>query len=216
MSREGYNVKKQRLTAADRRAQLMEIGRQVFAKQGYEAPIEDIAQRAGVSKPIIYEHFGAKEGLYAAIVDREMETLVERVSVSISAGTPRRRFEKAVQAFMTYTREQPAGFAVLTRDSPTANARRGLTRVIDDLAMRVDDIFRREFELAGYDADLAPIYANALVGMVTQVGQWLAKEGAKYTVDQVAWHVSALGWMGLRHLPRTPSKKIARNPRARR
>ena len=120
MSREGYNVKKQRLTAADRRAQLMEIGRQVFAKQGYEAPIEDIAQRAGVSKPIIYEHFGAKEGLYAAIVDREMETLVERVSVSISAGTPRRRFEKAVQAFMTYTREQPAGFAVLRHSVRTA------------------------------------------------------------------------------------------------
>lgn len=194
----------------------MEVGRQVFASQGYEAPIEDIAQRAGVSKPIIYEHFGAKEGLYAAIVDREMETLVNRVSESISAGTPRQRFEGAVQAFMTYTREQPAGFAVLTRDSPTANARRGLTRVIDDLALRVDDIFRREFELAGYDADLAPIYANALVGMVTQVGQWLAKEGKRYDIEEVAWHVSALGWMGLRHLPRPPSKKSARPPRTRR
>ncbi|PZR07045.1 MAG: TetR/AcrR family transcriptional regulator [Archangium gephyra] len=216
MSREGNNVKKLRLTAADRRAQLMEIGRQVFASQGYEAPIEDIAQRAGVSKPIIYEHFGAKEGLYAAIVDREMEFLVNRVSESISAGTPRQRFEGAVQAFMTYTREQPAGFAVLTRDSPTANARRGLTRVIDDLAMRVDDIFRREFQLAGYDPDLAPIYANALVGMVTQVGQWLAKEGKRYDIEEVARHVSALGWMGLRHLPRPLGKKSARPSRSRR
>ncbi len=216
MSKEHRNVKKLRLTAADRRAQLMEVGRQVFASQGYEAPIEEIAQRAGVSKPIIYEHFGAKEGLYAAIVDREMDTLVDRVSQSISQGTPRARFEKAVLAFMTYTREQPAGFAVLTRDSPTANARRGLTRVIDDLAQRVDDLFRREFESAGYDPDLSPIYANALVGMVTQVGQWWAKEGKRFSVADVAWHVSALGWMGMRHLPRPPGKKSARAPRSRR
>ncbi|MDP1828948.1 MAG: TetR/AcrR family transcriptional regulator [Archangium sp.] len=202
--------RKQRLTAADRRAQLMEVGREVFATQGYEAPIEEIAQRAGVSKPIVYEHFGAKEGLYAAIVDREMDLLVSRVSESISHGTPRERYEGAVLAFMTYTQEQPAGFAVLTRDSPTGLARRGLTRVIDDLAERVDDLFRREFVRAGYDPSTSPIYANALVGMVTQVGQWWAAEGRRFPVAQVAWHVSALGWMGLRHLPRPPKKRKAK------
>ena len=78
---------------------------------------------------------------------------------------------------MTYAKEEPAGFAVLTRDSPTAAARRGLTRVIDDLAQRVGDIFHSEFERAGYNSKVAPIYANALVGMVTQVGQWWAAEG---------------------------------------
>ncbi len=185
----------------------MEIGREVFAAQGYEAPIEEIAQRAGVSKPIVYEHFGAKEGLYAAIVDREMDLLVSRVSEAISQGTARERYEGAVLAFMTYTQEQPAGFAVLTRDSPSTHGRRGLTRVIDDLAERVDDLFRREFVRAGYDPSTSPIYANALVGMVTQVGQWWAAEGRRFPVAQVAWHVSALGWMGLRHLPRPPRKR---------
>ncbi len=188
----------------------MEVGREVFATQGYEAPLDDIAQRAGVTKPIVYEHFGAKEGLYAAIVDREMDTLVNRVSESISRGTPRERFEGAVLAFMTYTQDQPAGFAVLTRDSPTSQGRRGLTRVIDDLAERVDDLFRREFVRAGYKPDLAPIYANALVGMVTQVGQWWAASGRRFPVGEVAWHVSALGWMGLRHLPQPPRRAAAR------
>lgn len=201
--------RKQRLTAADRRSQLMAIGREVFAAQGYEAPIEEIAQRAGVSKPIVYEHFGAKEGLYAAIVDREMDTLVSRVDEAISRGSPRERFEGAVLAFMTYTLEQPEGFAVLTRESPTTFARRGLTRVIDDLAERVEALFRREFVRAGYDPDTAAVYAHALVGMVTQVGQWWASEGRSIPVSQVAWHVSALGWMGLRHLPR-PARKAAR------
>ncbi len=207
--------RKQRLTAADRRKQLIEIGREVFAAQGYEAPIEEIAQRAGVSKPIVYEHFGAKEGLYAAIVDREMDLLVNRVSDAISKGTPRERYEGAVLAFMTYTQEQPAGFAVLTRDSPTTHGRRGLTRVIDDLAERVDDLFKRELKRAGYDPSISPIYANALVGMVTQVGQWWAAEGRRFPVAQVAWHVSALGWMGLRHLPRPPKRGAARGPSVR-
>jgi len=193
---------KKRLTAVERRAQLMEVGRDVFAAQGYEASIDDIAMKAGVTKPIIYEHFGAKEGLYAAIVDRELDTLVERVSQSISRGTARQRFEGAVLAFMTYTRDQPAGFAVLTREAPSSQGRRGLTRVIDDLAERVDDLFRSEFKRAGYDPGLSPIYANALVGMVTQVGQWWAAAGRRVSVETVAWHVSALGWLGLRHLPR--------------
>lgn len=196
-------ARKQRLTAAERRVQLMEVGRAVFASHGYEATvIDDVARKAGVTKPIIYEHFGSKEGLYAAIVEREMDDLVRRVSEKISVGGPRARFEGAVVAFMTYTKEEPAGFAVLTRDSPNSAARRGLTRVIDDLAERVGDVFRMQFERAGYDPKVAPIYANALIGMVTQVGQWWAKSGRGFAIDQVARHVAALGWMGLRHLPR--------------
>jgi AcrR family transcriptional regulator len=165
-----------------------------------------------VSKPIVYEHFGSKEGLYAAIVEREMDLLVERVTDGISRGSPRARFEAAVVAFMQYAKEEPAGFAVLTRDSPTANARRGLTRVIDDLAQRIGDIFRSEFERAGYNSKVAPIYANALIGMVTQVGQWWASEGQPFSVDHVARHVAALGWLGLRHLPKDPGSLTARVP----
>ncbi len=207
-------AKRQRLSAAERRDQLLSVAREVFAEHGYEATtIEEVAQRAGVSKPIVYEHFGAKEGLYAAIVDREMDNLVGRVSVVIAEGPPRERFESAVLAFMTYVKAEPAGFAVLTRDSPNADARRGLTRVIDDLADRVGEIFASSFEHAGFNSKVAPIYANALVGMVTQVGQWWASEGGSLSVQHVARHVAALGWMGLRHLPLEPAA-IATKQRA--
>ena len=197
---------KRRLSAAERRTQLLRVGRAAFASHGYEATaLDDIARMAGVTKPIVYEHFGSKEGLYAAIVEKEMDELVARVSQSISEGSPRARFEAAVVAFLIYARDEPAGFSVLTRDSPTGAARRGLTRVIDDLAGRVGDIFRREFGRAGYNPRVAPIYANALIGMVTQVGQWWVAEGRNLTVDHVARHVAALGWMGLRHLPKEPA-----------
>ena len=196
---------KKRLSAPERRLQLMSVGRAVFAASGYEsASIEEIARQAGVSKPIVYEHFGSKEGLHAAVVDRELDTLVERVTHSISEGSARARFEGAVLAFLTYVKEEPEGFAVLTRDSPTAHARRGLTRVIGDTAERVGDVFAISFKSAGFNAKVSPIYANALVGMVTQVGQWWAAESRGVSIELVAKHVAALGWMGLRHLPVEP------------
>lgn len=197
---------KKRLSAAERRAQLMEVGRSVFAKTGFEAAsLEVIAQRAGVTKPIIYEHFGGKEGLHAAIVEREMEELVTRVSDAIADGSPRARFEAAVLTFMTYASEEPEGFAVLTREAPMP-AREGITRIIDHLTDRIGAVFSRELARAGYDRKVAPLYATALLGMVTQVGRWWASEGKRFSRDQVVSHVAALGWMGLRHLPKKPAK----------
>lgn len=196
---------KQRLSGPERRVQLMAAGRKVFANHGYEATtIEEIAREAGVTKPVIYEHFGSKEGIHAAVVACEMDHLVSVVSASIAEGTPRERFETAVLAYLTYVATEPDGFAVLTRDSSNAHSRRGLTRVIDDLAGRVGDVFAAEFKQAGFNAKVAPIYANALIGMVTQVGQWWAVEARGVSLEQVAGHVAALCWMGLRHLPKTP------------
>lgn len=198
---------RKRLAAAERRAQLMQVGREVFAETGFEnASLEVIAHRAGVTKPIIYEHFGGKEGLHAAIVEREMDEIVQRVTVAMSVGTPRERFEGAVVEFMSYAADEPEGFAVLTREAPVAAARPGMTRVIDQLIGRVGAIFSRELARAGYDRKVAPVYATALLGMVTQVGLWWAKEGKSLSREQVVRHVVALGWMGLRHLPKTPSK----------
>ena len=119
MAREKTQKPSGKLTAAARRSQLIEIGRAVFAQHGYEATsMEEIAKRANVSKPIVYEHFGGKEGLYAVVVDREMDYVVTRITESISSGTPRERLERAALAFLTYVREQPDGFAVLSRDAP--------------------------------------------------------------------------------------------------
>ena len=193
-----------RLTAAARRTQLIEIGRGVFAKRGYEATsVEEIAARAKVSKPIVYEHFGGKEGLYAVVVDREMDYVVQRISESISSGTPRERVERAALAFLTYVKEQPDGFVVLSRDAPVTFARGGMSSLLNDVAERVANVFTAAFKKAGYDAKTAPIYAHALVGMVTFVGQWWT-ETRKPPVEEVASHIAALAWMGLRKLPKRP------------
>jgi AcrR family transcriptional regulator len=189
-----------RLTASARRTQLIEIARGVFAKRGYEATsMEEIASRAKVSKPIVYEHFGGKEGLYAVLVDREMEHVVTRIADAITTGTPRERVERAALAFLSYVRDQ--------RDAPVALARGGMSSLLNDVAERVADVFSANFKRAGYDPKSAPIYAHALVGMVTFVGQWWT-ETRKPPIEEVASHLAALAWMGLRHLPKRPKLSL--------
>src|SRR5690606_38408223 len=70
-----------RMTASQRRSQLLEVAKQVFAELGYDATtVEEIAARASVSKPVVYEHFGGKEGIYAVIVDRETARLLDMIT----------------------------------------------------------------------------------------------------------------------------------------
>ena len=200
--------KQRRLSGTERRAQLIDVGRAVFAQRGYDGTsMDDIADRAKVSKPILYEHFGGKEGLYAVIVDREMDYVVRRIVEAISAGSARERIERATLAFLTYVKDHPDGFAVLSQDSPVTSTRGRLSSLLNELAERVGDIFASSFRDAGFDAKMAPIYAQALVGMVTFVGKWWT-ETRKPAVEEVARHISALAWMGLRHLPKKPTLKL--------
>lgn len=199
-----------RLTASARRAQLIEVGRAVFARRGYEAAsVEEIAEQAKVSKPIVYEHFHGKEGLYAVVVDREMEYVVRRIADAISSGPPRERMERAALAFLTYVKDHPDGFAVLAHNAPAESARGGMSSLLNDVAERVGDVFSAALKDAGYDPRNAPIYAHALIGMVTYVGQWWT-EVRKPDVEEVAKHIAALAWMGLRHLPKRPTLSTRR------
>ena len=200
------------MTAAARRAQLVEVGRAVFAKRGYEAAsVEEIADRAKVSKPIVYEHFGGKEGLYAVVVDREVEHIVGRIVEAMSTGSPRERLERAALAFLTYVQERPDGFAVLLRDAAPSKRSGEMPALMYDLADRVGDVFADQFRKAGYDAKAAPIYAHALVGMVAFVGQWWTETRKPPPAETVASHLAALAWMGLRHLPRRPTLLTTRS-----
>lgn len=195
-----------RLTAAARRAQLIEIGREVFAERGYGATsVEEIASRAKVSKPILYDHFGGKEGLYAVVVDRELEYILSRMVEAVSTGSPRARLEQATLAYLTYVQEHPLGFAVLLRDAPQQQRSGEMPALMYDLADRIGDVFTDQFHKAGYDAKSAPIYAHALVGMVAFVGQWWTESSHPPSIDAVANHIAALAWMGLRHLPKQPN-----------
>ncbi|HEX6194634.1 MAG TPA: helix-turn-helix domain-containing protein, partial [Jiangellaceae bacterium] len=73
-----------RMTGKQRREQLLDVGRALFAERGFDGTsIEEVASQAGVSKPVVYEHFRSKEGLFAVVVDREMETLLGAITAAL-------------------------------------------------------------------------------------------------------------------------------------
>ncbi|GAC58410.1 putative TetR family transcriptional regulator [Gordonia hirsuta DSM 44140 = NBRC 16056] len=196
-----------RMTGAQRRLQLIEVARGLFAERGFEGTsIEEIAQRAGVSKPIVYEHFGGKEGLYAVVVDREMETLLEMVTSSLSNNRSLYRIQQVALALLTYMEERPDGFAILVRGESTGEGVDGHTRygsLLNDAISQVEHILAGDFERRGFDPSLAPLYAQALVGMVSVTAQWWldVREPSK---EVVAAHLVNLCWNGLTGLDAEP------------
>ena len=193
-----------RMTGRERREQLLDVGRSLFAERGFEATsIEEIAARAGVSKPVVYEHFGGKEGLYAVVVDREMSDLLHRLTAALSSGHPRQLVEQAALALLTYIEEQTDGFRILSRDSPVAGSSGTFSSLLNDIASQVEHIMIREFESREIRPELAPMYAQMLVGMVALTGQWWLEE-RQPPREVVAAHLVNLGWNGLAHLDPQP------------
>jgi AcrR family transcriptional regulator len=193
-----------RMSASQRREQLISIGRQLFAERGFDATsIEEVAARAKVSKPIVYEHFGGKEGLYAVVVDREVRSLLDRVGAALTAGHPRELLEQAALALLDYIEEETDGFRVLVREAPVMSTSGNFSSVLNDVAHRVEHILGAEFKTRGYDPKLAELYSQALVGMVGLVGRWWldVRRPRKATV---AAHMVNLAWNGLSHLEPKP------------
>src|ERR1700760_1223483 len=169
----GNSRSRVRMTGTQRREQLLDVGRSLFAERGFEATsIEEIPARANVSKPVVYEHFGGKEGLYAVVVDREMQSLTQRISSALTTGHPRMMVEQAALALLGYIEDETDGFRVLSRDSPVASGAGTFSSLINDIASEVESILGREFDRRGLSAQLAPMYAQMLVGMVALTGQW--------------------------------------------
>lgn len=193
-----------RMSGRERREQLIDVGRKLFADKGFEAvTIEEIAAKAGVSKPVVYEHFGSKDGLYAVIVDREMNILLGMVSDSLTATEPRALLEQAGRALFDYIEERSDGFRVLVRDSPVAQNTGNFASLLRDVASQVEARLAREFDRKGYPSKYAPMYANMLVGMVALTGQWWL-DVRKPKKDEVVAHVVNLAWNGVVGLEKKP------------
>ncbi len=194
-----------RMTGKERREQLLDIGRSLFAQKGFDATsVEEIAQKAGVSKPVVYEHFGGKEGLYAVVVDREMRALLDSITGALtSQGHPRELLEHAAFALLDYVESSTDGFRILVRDSPVAQSTGTFASLISDAATQVEHIMVSEFKMRVFEPKFAPMYAQMLVGMVALTGQWWLDARNPKKAD-VAAHLVNLAWNGLSGLEAKP------------
>jgi len=195
-----------RMTGTQRRAQLVDVARRLFAEKGFDGTsIEEIAARAEVSKPVVYEHFGGKEGIYAVVVDREIQSLTGALSGALEVGGhPKMLVERTTLALLGYIETNEDGFRILVRDSPVAQATGTFSSLIGDVATQVEHMLADQFKKQGQDPKMAPIYAQMLVGMVALTGQWWL-DARSPSKNVVAAHLVNLAWNGLSALERRPT-----------
>ena len=215
-TRRPQNRERVRMSGQERREQLLDVGRKLFAEKGFEAvSVEEIAAKAGVSKPVVYEHFGGKEGLYAVVVDREMAYLLDSIIKALGeqgeSVSARVLLERAGLALFDYIEQYPDGFRILVRDAPAHRdpdaGGVGFTgtfaTVIVDVAAKVTDLLEDQFRAHKLNPRWAPLYAQMLVGMVAQTGQWWL-DVRKPKKDEVVSHLVNLAWNGLKNMEAKP------------
>ena len=206
------------MTRSERREQLIDVARALFAERGLEGTsVEEISAHAGVSKPVVYEHFGGKEGLYAVVVDREVRALHDSIRTAITTprANPRALIELGTLALLDYIDDNPNGFRILSRDSSATSPEGSFATILSDIASRVEDLLAGQFTTRNFDPETAPLYAQMLVGLVALAGQWWMdnRDAHGMTKPVVAAHLVNLAWYGMRNLDADPKLRI-QSPRA--
>jgi AcrR family transcriptional regulator len=192
------------MTGKERREQLLDIGRRLFAERGLDGTsIEEIAAQAGMSKPVVYEHFGGKEGLYAVVVDREVERFATMATRLLEGEDTMPKFEVAAVSLLRYIQENADGFRILVRDSNPTSGSGTFASLISDVAGQVEYILGDVLKTRGYDPKMAPLYAQMLVGMVAFAGQWWL-DARKPKLEEVAAHLVNMAWNGMSQLDPKP------------
>ena len=194
-----------RLPRPARRRQLLGAAQEVFVAQGYHAAaMDDIADRAGVSKPVLYQHFPGKLDLYLALLDESADELVAIVREALSSTTDNsQRVPATFRAFFDYVGTSGEAFR-LVFESDLSNepaVRNRLERTMRECAEMVSQFIRED---AGVGDAEARLLGMALVGMAqVSARYWLSADDA-IGKDAAEDLLSRLAWRGISGWPMTP------------
>src|SRR6478609_1644453 len=188
----------QRMPRSERRAQLLDAAQAVFVQSGYHAAaMDEIADRAGVSKPVLYQHFPGKLDLYCALLDQTSEELVELVRRALASTSDNKlRVAASIQAYFDFVDSHGAGYR-LTNESAVRDR---VDKVSQDCAEAIAVVISEDTGLPEPEAHLLGM---ALSGMAQVSARfWLAQRSA-IPRDEAARLVTALSWRGLGGFPKT-------------
>ena len=202
----------QRLPRSARRAQLLEAAQSTFAAVGYHAAaMDDIAERAGVSKPVLYQHFPGKLDLYLALLDQHCSTLESLVGDALrTLAEAKARVLATVQAYFDFVAREDAAFRMVFESDLTSEpqVRNRLDALTDVCAETIAAAIVQDTG-GGLDEDQALLMAVALAGMAqVSARQWLA-QGATVPKDEAARLVGRLAWRGVTGFPVRPAGESA-------
>jgi len=189
-----------------RREELLDVADRVTQRRGVAVSMDEIASEAGITKPVLYRHFGDKDGLYEALTERYVDELKTALKPAIKAGEPRDRLAAAIDAYLAYVEREPERYRFLLHASErprtagiVADFRR---RHIAECAFTAEDNLRR----AGIDPGFAEPWAQCVSGMIRAAGtSWL--EARSLPRDRLADYLTTILWEGFSSLRRATAAK---------
>ncbi|MFW3171023.1 TetR/AcrR family transcriptional regulator [Geodermatophilus sp. CPCC 206100] len=195
-----------RLPRGARRLQLLQAAQEVFVAQGYHAAaMDDIADRAGVSKPVLYQHFPGKRELYCALLEQQVTALTDRVREAM-AGTDdnRTRVDGAVGAYFDFVNTEGAAFRLVFEsdlrndDEVRELADRGHHACVEAIA----EVIAAD---TGVDRERALLLASGMTGLAETSARWWLERKGTVSRDEAVGLMTALSWRGISGFPRVES-----------
>jgi AcrR family transcriptional regulator len=192
-----------RMPRTARRSQLLGAAREVFVAQGYHAAaMDEIADRAGVSKPVLYQHFPSKHELYLALVDQHAAEMVDAVSTALAATRDnKQRGAGAIEAFFDFIDRDGESFRLIFESDLTNDpeVQQRVNEVHEQCAAAIAGIISEE---TGLDDDASMLLAMSLNGMAHVAARFWLRTGRRMPREEASRLVAQLSWRGIAGFPR--------------
>lgn len=188
-----------RLTAAARREQILDVALEIFGRSGYHGTsMNEIAEAAGVTKPVLYQHFDSKSELFSALLDEvgtRMRTAISKATADADDG--KSQTQLGFLAYFRWVATDHDGFRLLFGGAARHDAEftEQVRRITSDAASAIAPLIAVDL-----DPERRRIISHALVGLAEGASRRLLDKGTEFDPDEIAATVSALAWAGLRAL----------------
>jgi len=193
-----------RLPRRARREQLLGAAQEVFVAQGYHAAaMDDIAERAGVSKPVLYQHFPGKLELYLALLDHHCELLLQSVRTALASTTDnKKRVEATMDAYFAYVEDEGAAFRLVFESDLTNEpaVRERVDKVSLQCAEAVSEVIAED---TGLPRDQSMLLAVGLGGLSHIVARYWLANGGQVPRETAVELLTSLAWRGIAGFPLT-------------
>ena len=193
-----------RLPRSARREQLLGAAQEVFVAQGYHAAaMDDIAERAGVSKPVLYQHFPGKLDLYLALLDQSCDTIIEASKDALASTDDNKlRVTATMHVFYDYVASAQGAFRLVFESDLTNEhaVRERVDRVTRECAEAIAEVIAED---TGLPTEQSRLLAVSLVGMAQVSARFWLDTAHDLSQEDAATLVAGLAWRGIRGYPRT-------------
>ena len=192
-----------RLPASERREQILDVAIQVFARNGFHgSSMNDIADAAGVTKPVLYQHFDSKQDLYLALLDEVGSRMIATIKNAQDTATGGRSLtELGFESYFAWVAEDHDAFLLLfgSRASRDEESTMAIRRITSDVAREIEPLIS-----ADIDAEHRRTLAHGLVGLAEGVSRHLVERGERFDPQILGRQVADMAWAGLRAVHREP------------